>query len=69
MTQTERLVEFIDQHGAVTSPEAFSRLGITQLGRCVDDLEKQGYEFARKRVAGTRLKAYSITKKPDLKLF
>jgi hypothetical protein len=31
--------------GTVTSFEAYARFGITQLGRCIDDLQKLGHEF------------------------
>ncbi len=64
-TELDRLVEYIDRHGSITSPEAFNRLRITQLGRCIFNLKERGYEFATPRVKGTQLVAYRITKRPE----
>ena len=48
-TQTERLLRWFDKGGTITSFEAYLKFRITQLGRCIDDLQKQGYRFDKPR--------------------
>jgi len=45
--------------------EAYTRFGITQLGRCIDDLQKEGYEFNKPRV---RLNSGKIVCKYSLRI-
>ena len=47
-TQNQALLEYLQAGNSITSREAYIELGITQLGRCLDDLEKEGYRFSRK---------------------
>lgn len=49
-TQTERLLSWFDKGETITSFEAYLKFGITQLGRCIDDLQKEGYRFEKPRV-------------------
>jgi len=44
-TQKERILDYIKQFGSISSWEAYSDLGITQLGARIDQLKKEGYEF------------------------
>ena len=69
MTQKDRVIEFIDQHGGITTVDAYNRLGITQLGTRIYELKEAGYIFSTPRVKGTRLVRYVITKRPELRLF
>lgn len=44
-TQKDRIINYIRQFGSISSWEAYSDLGITQLGARIDQLKKEGYEF------------------------
>lgn len=45
ITQKDRILEYIRNFGSISSFEAYSDLGITQLGARIDQLKKEGYEF------------------------
>lgn len=45
MTQNERVVEYINRFGSITTLEAFNDLGVTRLASRICDLTKMGYEF------------------------
>ena len=45
MTQKERIIEYINQFGSITSWQAYQDLGIMQLGARIDQLQKEGYVF------------------------
>lgn len=45
ITQKERIIEYIREFGSISSWEAYSDLGITQLGARIDQLKKEGHEF------------------------
>ena len=45
MTQKERIVKYINDFGSITSFQAYSDLGITQLGARIFELKKLGYRF------------------------
>lgn len=47
MTQNDYLLQYLQDGHTITSKEAYDKLGIQQLGRCLDDLEKRGYMFDR----------------------
>ncbi len=49
-TECERLLKHFKAGGTLTSFEAYAKFGITQLGRCISDLERAGYRFKRPRV-------------------
>jgi len=49
-TQTERLLSWFNEGGTITSFEAYLNFRITQLGRCIDDLQNKGYRFEKPRV-------------------
>lgn len=48
MTQNEALLKHLQEGNKITSREAYNDLGITQLGRCINDLEKDGYVIKRR---------------------
>lgn len=45
ISQKQRVINYIREHGSITSNEAYKELGITQLGARIDDLMKDGYSF------------------------
>ena len=45
MSQKDRIINYIREFGSISSWEAYSDLGITQLGARIDQLKKDGYEF------------------------
>lgn len=48
MTQEERVLEYIQEFGSITTWDAFADLGITRLSAKIFDLDKDGYRFDRK---------------------
>lgn len=53
ITQKDRIINYIRQFGSISSWEAYSDLGITQLGARIDQLKKEGYEFKSEWVSNT----------------
>lgn len=45
--QKTQVLEYIQKYGSISSYEAYARLGITQLGARIDDLQNDGYIFER----------------------
>lgn len=45
ITQKDRIINYIRKFGSISSWEAYSELGITQLGARIDQLQKDGYIF------------------------
>lgn len=43
--QKQRVIDYINKFGSISSWEAYSDLGITQLGARIDQLKKEGYNF------------------------
>lgn len=52
-TQKDRIINYIREFGSISSWEAYSDLGITQLGARIDQLKKEGYEFKSEWVSNT----------------
>lgn len=48
--QCVKLLRYFKAGGTVTSFEAYMKFGITQLGRCISDLERAGHSFNRPKV-------------------
>lgn len=48
--QKTKVLEYIKTNGSISSFEAYARLGITQLGARIDELQKDGYMFEREWV-------------------
>ena len=42
-TQTERVLEYIDEFGSITQIEALRDLGVMRLASRISDLKRQGY--------------------------
>lgn len=51
MKQTDRILQYIDEFGSISSMEAFADLGITRLSARIFDLEDMGIRFNRKQEA------------------
>lgn len=51
-TQKQRIIKYIKDFGSITSFQAYSDLGITQLGARIDGLEKDGYVFKKEKDHG-----------------
>lgn len=45
MTQRERIIKYIKDYGSITSFQAYTDLGITQLAARIFELKQQGYNF------------------------
>jgi hypothetical protein len=52
-TQRDKVLSYIQQFGSITSWQAYSDLGVTQLGARIWELKKQGYIFDKTRVNTT----------------
>lgn len=51
MTQTERILAYIEEHGSITQFEALTELGVLRLASRVNDLRRQGYSIHSKRIS------------------
>ena len=60
MTQSEQILNYMKEHGSITSMEAFSRLGITRLSARIYDLRKDGVKIVQERKYGTGGKHYDV---------
>lgn len=52
-TQCQKILDYIDRFGYITSWQAYADLGITQLGARIFQLKERGYCFEKKRVQTT----------------
>ena len=50
--QAQRVLEYIQEHGGISSYVAFTQLGITRLSGRIFDLKRQGYKFRKIRAHG-----------------
>ena len=48
MTQSERIIAYIEKYGSITPYEAFADLGITKLATRISEMTAQGMEFDKK---------------------
>ena len=49
-TQCDKILDYIRRFGYITSWQAYSDLGITQLGARIYNLKEKGYVFEKKRI-------------------
>ena len=66
-TQNQRILNYMDQHGSITTLQAINDLGVMRLASRISDLRKQGYcidgvtELVKNRNGEPcRIKRYSI---------
>lgn len=52
-TQREKVLNYIRQFGSITSWQAYTDLGITQLGARIFELKELGCEFTKTRIVTT----------------
>ena len=48
MTQSERIIDYINRFGSISPMEAFMDLGITKLATRVSEMSAEGIEFIKK---------------------
>ena len=72
MSQKDRIIEYINKFGSITSLQAYMDLGITQLGAMIDGLERDGYSFYKEWQEGKnrfgepiKYKKYSLATMED----
>lgn len=53
MSQCEKVLNYIDKHGGITSMEAFSELGVTRLSARIWDLRHDGHNIVSVQKSGT----------------
>ena len=49
-TQRDRVLQYIRDFGSISSWQAYSDLGISQLGARIFELKERGYVFAKTRI-------------------
>lgn len=49
-TQADRILDYINKFGSITSMQAYTNLGISQLGARIFELKKLGYLFSKERI-------------------
>lgn len=71
-TQTERILDYIDEFGSITQLEALRDLGIMRLASRISDIKKQGYlikseiETVKNRFGeSSHIKRYSLHEKGE----
>lgn len=52
MTQCERVIQYLQEFGSITTLEAVNELGILRLASRICDLTQEGYKFRRETVTG-----------------
>lgn len=52
MTQCERILKFMKDHGSINPMQAMKDLGVMRLAARVADLKKAGYKISRRTVTG-----------------
>lgn len=52
MTQCERILKFMKEHGSINPMQAMKDLGVMRLAARVADLKKAGYKISRRTVTG-----------------
>lgn len=58
MNRSERVLEYIQRFGSITSFEAFQDLGITRLSAAIFEVKQNGYRITKKME--TRKNRYGI---------
>ncbi len=50
ITQRDRVIQFMREHGSITAYEAFTEIGCTQLSARICELEAEGYVFDKELI-------------------
>lgn len=48
--QRDRILEYVDRFGTITSSEAISELGCTRLSARISELKNMGYPFEKRMI-------------------
>ena len=48
VNQAQRIIDYINKYGSITSWEAYNDIGVTELHARINELRKKGYEFEDK---------------------
>ena len=51
MTQKEKILQYLKDHGTITTREAFVNLGVTRLASRIWDLRNDGYNVIREMIS------------------
>lgn len=51
MTQKEKILQYLKEHGTITTREAFVNLGVTRLASRIWDLRNDGYNIIREMIS------------------
>lgn len=51
MTQCEKIIDYINEFGSITTYEAFIDLGIARLASRICDLKKEGYPIVSETIS------------------
>lgn len=60
MTQAERIIDFMEEHGSITPMEAFNKLKITKLSTRISEMRASGMEIDGEMV--TKKTKYGTTR-------
>ena len=47
ISQRDRIINYIQEFGSITSKDAYNDLGVTQLATRIKELKEKGYEFKK----------------------
>lgn len=47
MTQCEQIIDYLEDHGGITTKDAMEELGVYRLASRIHDLKEEGYEFEK----------------------
>lgn len=50
ITQRDRVLQYLKEHGYITSYKAYKELGCTQLATRIKELKDRGFSFRKERV-------------------
>lgn len=50
ITQRDRVLQYIQEHGSITAYDAFAYIGCTQVATRIKELKGMGYKFRKERV-------------------
>lgn len=51
VTQRDRVLQYIQEHGSITAYDAFKQIGCTQVATRIHELKERGYSFRKERVS------------------
>lgn len=60
MSQCNEILEYIENHGSITSMEAFQEIGCTRLASRIHDLKRLGHNISSEMVSGKNRKKQTV---------